>query len=86
MRRCDMTCPNCGKRLLHDLDPADPSTPPYQCLDCVRGWWPAEITKQAREAWDPTTRSFTKKGIAKSKEIEAVADSERSAEVARRRT
>lgn len=51
------TCPTCGR----DLDAVDTTgrstTPPYLCSPCVRGWWPAELEPEARDAWDPITRS-----------------------------
>ena len=53
-----MTCPNCGK-LLEELDVEDnPDTPPYLCSLCSHGWWPAELTAEAKAAWDPTVNSF----------------------------
>jgi hypothetical protein len=52
------TCPNCGKKLSIVVT-NDAATPPYACFDCTRGWWPAELTPQARALWDPTSRSFT---------------------------
>jgi hypothetical protein len=51
------TCPNCGGRLEAVRD-QDPDTAPWLCGRCVRGWWPAELTDEARSAWSPHTRDF----------------------------
>lgn len=48
------TCPNCGQTL---VAVAVPLAPPYACWECVRGWWKAELTLEARSLWEHTTRS-----------------------------
>ena len=52
------TCPGCGDQLTVLDPPPNDATPPFMCEADVRGWWPAELTPEARAAWDPVTRTF----------------------------
>lgn len=52
------TCPNCGERLERIAEAIE--SPPWACWEpCARAWWDAELTKAARDAWDPRARAFT---------------------------
>lgn len=47
-------CPNCGGTL---AALAVAGSPPWLCAECARAWWDAELSAEARGAWDSTTRS-----------------------------
>lgn len=51
-----MTCPNCAGPLLPVA--GSPETPPWLCTGCHRGWWPSELTEEARSTWNPLVRAF----------------------------
>lgn len=51
------SCPNCGAQLIEVANP-DPDTAPYVCGLCRLGWWRSELTADARQAWQPATRTF----------------------------
>ena len=46
-----LDCPSCGAQLQHHVGP--PQDTPWLCRACGRGWWNAELTPKAREAWRP---------------------------------
>jgi ribosomal protein L37AE/L43A len=50
-----MTCPHCGRSL---LPVTRPETAPWLCLECHRGWWSAELTVAAKDAYRPEYRDF----------------------------
>lgn len=50
-------CPGCGQRLQPSVLGA--ATPPWQCQLCRRGWWNAELTPDARLAYQPAWRTHT---------------------------
>ena len=50
------TCPICGGQLEAVTDQS-PQTAPWLCPEDARGWWPTELTPEARSRWDNTTRS-----------------------------
>lgn len=51
------TCPGCDQPLTAVPTPS-PSTTPWLCQVCARGWWNAELTAAARERYDPRRRDF----------------------------
>lgn len=59
--RANKQCPNCNK-IMKPLDDAfladKPTTPPYVCSPCARGWWEAELTTDARKRWRGPRRDF----------------------------
>ena len=50
------TCPNCNDPLVPIVAPHD--TPPWKCTHCLMGWWNAELTLEARQAWHPEIEDF----------------------------
>lgn len=50
------TCPNCANALLAVV--GSPESAPWLCTACHRGWWPAELTDEARSTWNPMVRAF----------------------------
>ena len=50
------SCPNCGSHLASVM--LGPATAPYLCARCRLGWWNAELTGEARKAWNPRTGAF----------------------------
>lgn len=68
-------CPGCGAKLTVIDVSRRPDTPPYQCANCNRGWWLAELA--ATLHWDPLQRDF---GPA-STDIAAAADAEVGASI-----
>lgn len=50
-------CPNCGAQLTPVTGPGG-DTPPWVCHLCRLGWWCAELTADAREAWQSCTQTF----------------------------
>lgn len=55
------SCPECG----HQLAPVtlDPSCPPWLCAGCRRAWWVAELSAEARQSWQPASRSHSWKAL-----------------------
>lgn len=51
-----LTCPHCGGR----LEPVaqGPECPPWLCRACRQGWWVAELTPEARDAYRHHRRDF----------------------------
>ena len=47
------TCPRCGEPLKPLVAPG--CQPPWACRGCHRAWWEAELTPEAREAYNPLT-------------------------------
>lgn len=69
-----MTCPICAGALSALTDPAS-DTAPWRCPSCFRGWWNAELTTEARGAFDAATRSFTAE-MAEQLELEILIEQE----------
>ena len=44
-----MNCPRCGNPLRSVA--LSKATPPWLCHECHRGWWNAELTPAARDAY-----------------------------------
>ena len=51
------TCPNDGTQLAEVRD-RSPEWAPFVCSSCHRAWWPAELTAEARRAWNPAVQAF----------------------------
>lgn len=81
--RITTTCPTDGKalRLLDPVPTAD--TPPFLCDECVRGYWPAELTPAARALWDPLLRTHGTGEAAEVVRLAAVVDRDTAREQAR---
>lgn len=79
-----MNCPNCGKKLTV-LVGIEPDSAPYACFDCVRGWWPAEMTPKARACWDPVTRSHGSSEVGQVVRLEAQVNRDIAVDEARKK-
>jgi hypothetical protein len=52
------SCPNCGAELAPTTHSFAPDVAPWICNKCLQGWFPSELTDQARALWRPTHRDF----------------------------
>lgn len=53
-----LSCPLCGAELRVSEDP-NPQSAPYVCDADSRAWWGSELTGEARDAFDPTYRTYS---------------------------
>ena len=51
-----LSCPNCGGAV--SLVVLGAQSAPWGCWRCSRGWWPSELTAEARVAWRGSHKDY----------------------------